>query len=111
MRHVRLVHHGAYRRNMLIHGDAYTACRDSEQDPWLALCSTKSWFAVVGTRPGTFLRIYGAGDETIDEDVTSETDGRYTGTRATVTIGKGSGTVEVDGKREACLAIYPPVPR
>jgi hypothetical protein len=98
---------GTYRRDMLVHGDTFTECRDSDEEPWLALCSTKSWFAVVGThRDRPFLRIYVAGDEPIAEDVEDETDGRYTGTRATVSVDKASGSVELDGKREACLAMY-----
>lgn len=99
---------GPYRHNYYVHAGKDIACRDTDDEPWIALCSTRSWFAVVGNRHDhDFLRIYDK-DASFDEDVTAESDGTYTGMRAKVVIGTGTASVELDGTREACLAVYQP---
>jgi hypothetical protein len=100
---------GDDRRNLLVHGDTYSECRDAEVDPWIALCSTRSWFAVVGKgHDHDFLRIYDK-DDYFEEAVTTEADGAYAGARAKVVIGTRTANVELDGTREACLAVYQPL--
>jgi hypothetical protein len=96
---------GDLERRMLIHGDTEIECRDVP--PWIAACATPSWFAVVVVDQGReVIRIVDSADTTIEDDVTSTVGGRFVGARAKVSIGKGGGTVDLDGAREGCLAVY-----
>ena len=96
---------GNFERRMLIHGDTAIECRDVP--PWIAACSTPSWFVVVvQDRDHDAIRILDAADEAVQDDVTATAGGRFVGARAEVSIGKGGGTVELDGRREGCLAVY-----
>jgi hypothetical protein len=99
---------GTYRHDRFVHGHTDSECRDADDEPWIALCSTRSWFAVVGKEHDhEYLRIYDK-DASFDEDVTAESGGTYAGTRAKVVIGTHAASVELDGTREACLAVYQP---
>jgi hypothetical protein len=107
---------GNFRRFLLVHGGTYATCRDSDAEPWFALCSTPTWFAVIGTSDRRFIRIYqgrrvagwDAEPPMMQEDVESKPDGRFVGKRATLVMGNATGEVELDGKRESCLAMYRP---
>jgi hypothetical protein len=106
---------GVTHRNSLMRGDAMRACRGAdEEDPWLDACATKSWFVVIG-RSGddAYIRVFAgagvAGDQpetpTLQETV-QPGDRHYAGKRAV--LDTRAGTVEFDGHREPCLAVYRP---
>jgi hypothetical protein len=96
---------GAFERRVLIHGDTEIECRDVP--PWIEACSTPSWFVVVvQDQDHQAIRITDVAGNVLRDDVTSAIGGRFVGARAKVSIGKGGGTVELDGSREGGLALY-----
>jgi hypothetical protein len=96
---------GTFERRVLIHGDTEIECRDVP--PWIAACSTPSWFVVVvQDRDHDAIRIIDAANNLVQDGVTATAGGRFVGARAEVSIGKGGGTVQLDGRREGCLAVY-----
>ncbi len=107
---------GNYRSFKLLHGDSYRTCRDADGEPWLATCSTRSWFAIAFRGKGDVaqLAVYrGAGvsgwepeSPAFVEPAARAAGGRYAGQRATLVVGRTSGFVELDGAREPCLALH-----
>jgi len=111
-----LLQMGTYRRYSLSRPDGWFAsCRDSEKDPWIAACSTLSWFATLGrSGDAVAIHVYRKGgqidpnnEETpeIEEPVQGSAD-HYEGKQASITFDATGGYVEIGGKREPCLALY-----
>ena len=110
-----VLHLGHFRSFQLFHGDTSRTCRDSDSDPWIATCSTASFFAVAARGEGGAprLRIYrgsgvGSGPQSpsLDEPATRTPGGRLASAHAALLVVGGNGMVEVDGRSEPCLALH-----
>ncbi|HEY1817322.1 MAG TPA: hypothetical protein VGG74_33480 [Kofleriaceae bacterium] len=91
--------------SVLGRGQAYRMCRDVDE-PRIATCATRSWFAAVGQRhDGLVVDLYsgpGSAGPLRESPMLAEA---VPGKRVSVSVTHRGGFIELDGHREPCLAV------